>query len=67
MNTATYTLDIPNSDLTLFKSLAKKFGWNVKKKKEQKICRLDAALKAANEDILFETDDIDTLMNSLKE
>lgn len=31
------------------------------------MCRLDKAIKAAHEDMLFETDEIDVLMKSLKE
>ena len=33
MNTATYTLDVPATDISLFKSLIKKFGWVAKSKK----------------------------------
>ena len=67
MNTATYTLDIPANDINLFKSLIKKFGWVVKKQKEKQPCHLDRALKAANEEELFATNDIDVLMKSLTE
>ena len=31
MNTATYTLDVPATDISFFKSLIKKFGWVAKK------------------------------------
>ena len=47
MNTATYTLDVPATDISLFKSLIKKFGWVAKKQKAPKACRLDKALEAA--------------------
>ena len=47
MNTATYTLDVPTTDISLFKSLIKKFGWVAKKQKAPKTCRLDKALEAA--------------------
>lgn len=63
----TYYLNIPESDKSLFKSLVRKFGWTAKKQKTQTVCRLDKAIKAAHEDKLFETDDIDVLMKSLKE
>ena len=43
MNTATYTLDVPATDISLFKSLIKKFGWVAKKQKAPKACRLDKA------------------------
>ena len=33
MDTATYTLDVPTTDISLFKSLIKKFGWVTKKQK----------------------------------
>ena len=49
MNTATYTLDVPATDISLFKSLIKKFGWIAKKQKAPKACRLDKALEAAKE------------------
>ncbi|MDO4159369.1 MAG: hypothetical protein Q4D41_02815 [Prevotellaceae bacterium] len=62
-----YTLNIPASDAALFKSLIKRMGWKAKMQKPQKISRLEAAVKAAHEDELFETDDIDVLMKSLKE
>lgn len=43
MNTATYTLYVPATDISLFKSLIKKFGWVAKKQKAPKTCRLDKA------------------------
>lgn len=66
-NGLTYTLDIPANDRTFLLSLAKRMGWTAKKKSEQHICRLDKAIKAAHEDTLFETHDIDVLMKSLME
>ena len=63
----TYYLNIPESDKGLFKSLVKKFGWTAKEQKNQTVCSLDKAIKAAHEDKLFETDNIDVLMKSLKE
>lgn len=67
MNTATYTLDLPPCDVSFFKTLAKKFGWIAKKQPQKKCSRLDKAIKAANEEVLFATNDIDTLMKSLEE
>ena len=66
MNTIAYTIDIPDCDATLLKSLSKKFGWVLKKQKTQKICKLDEAIEAAKHDALFETNDIDVLMENLK-
>ena len=37
MNTATYTLDVPATDISLFKSLIKKFGGVPKSKKPLRI------------------------------
>lgn len=67
MNTAyaTYSLNIPTSDVTLLKSLAKKFGWTTKKESINKETRLDSAIKATKQEKLFETNDIDELMDSL--
>lgn len=65
MNTATYTLDVPATDISLFKSLIKKFGWVAKKQKAPKACRLDKALEAAKNEKLFATNDLDELMKSL--
>lgn len=65
MDTATYTLNVPMSDLKLFEALIQKFGWIAKRQKGNKPCRLDEALKAAEEEKLFETDDLDILMKSL--
>jgi len=62
-----YFLNINESDKNLFKSSVKKFGWTAKKQKLQNVCRLDKAIKAAHEDMMFEMDDIDVLMKSLKE
>ena len=62
-----YYLNIKESDKNLFKSSVKKFGWTAKKQKLQNVCRLDKAIKAAHEDMMFEMDDIDVLMKSLKE
>jgi hypothetical protein len=67
MDTATYTLDIPTTDISLFKSLIKKFGWVAKKQKAPKTCRLDKALEAAKNEKLFATNDLDELMKSLAE
>ena len=65
MTTATYTLDVPATDISLFKSLIKKFGWVAKKQKAPKACRLDKALEAAKNEKLFATNDLDELMKSL--
>ena len=65
MNTATYMLNVPVSDESLLEILVKKFGWIVKKQKSTKLNQLDKALKAANEEDLFATNDIDVLMKSL--
>lgn len=62
-----YTLSIPARDAHFFNSLIKRMGWKAKKQKAQKISRLDEAIKAAHEEELFETADIDVLMKSLKE
>lgn len=64
---STYVLNIPANDNSLFRSLVKRFGWIAKKQKTQHINHLDEAIKAAHEDDLFETKDIDTLMKSLTE
>ena len=53
MDTATYTLDVPTTDISLFKSLIKKFGWVAKKQKAPKTCRLDKALEAAKNEKLL--------------
>ena len=65
MNMATYTLNVPMRDLSLFEALIHRFGWIAKKQKEAKPCRLDEALKAAETEKLFETNDLDALMKSL--
>lgn len=65
MDTATYTLNVPMGDLKLFEALTKKFGWIARKQKTNTSCHLDKALKAAEEEVLFETNDLDTLMKSL--
>lgn len=68
MATTTYTLDIPSSDVGLFKALVKKFGWTVKKQSDKaSSCRLDEAIKAAETEKLFATNDLDELMKSLVE
>ena len=67
MNTTytTYSLNIPTSDVSLLESLAKKLGWTTKKESNKKTSRLDAAIKASSEEQLYETKDIDDLMDSL--
>ncbi len=67
MNTATYMLNVPISDERLLETLVKKFGWIIKKQKAAKLNHLDKALKAADEEELFATNDIDVLMKSLSE
>lgn len=51
----------------LQQNLVKKFGRMNKRQKSTVVCHLDKAIKAAHEDKLFETDDIDVFMKSLKE
>lgn len=65
MDIATYTLNVPVDDQNLLETLIKKFGWIAKKQKVTKSCRLDEALRAAEEEKLFETNDLDVLMKSL--
>lgn len=60
-------LNIKENDKNLFKSSVEKFCRTAKKQKLQNVCRLDKAIKAAHEDMMFEMDDIDVLMKSLKE
>ena len=67
MNTATYTLHVPTCDKALFEVLVRKMGWVVKQQDAVRQNRLDLALKAADEEELFATNDIDVLMNSLSE
>ncbi len=64
---ATYQLSVPSSDVNLFESLIKKFGWIAKKQNPIIESHLDKALKAADEEELFATNDIDVLMKSLSE
>ena len=65
MNTTTYTLDVPLKDVSFFENLIHRFGWIAKKQNKAESCRLDEALKAAETETLFETNDLDTLMKSL--
>ncbi len=59
MNTTTYTLDLPPCDVNFFKTLVKRFGWVAPKQPKNKQSHLEKAIKAANEDILFATNDIE--------
>ena len=66
MNTIVYKLDIPDSDVALLETLAKKFGWLLNKQTNtKKENHLDLALKAAETEKLFEANDLDVLMDSL--
>lgn len=65
MNTATYQLGVPSGDVHLLEILIKKFGWIAKKQNPAKESHLDKALKAADEEELFATNDIDALMAAL--
>ena len=62
-----YTLNIPTSDAQFFMSLVKKMGWSAKKQAPAKTTRLAKAIKAAHEEELFETNDINELMKMLEE
>ena len=62
----TYTIHVPVADKSILLSIAKRMGWVAKRKKSQKTCRLDEAIRASREDTLFETHDLYTLMKSLK-
>ena len=63
----TYTVNVPVSDKNIQLSLAKRMGWTAHRKTGQRICHLDEAIRAAKEDTLFETNDINILMQSLNE
>ena len=63
----TYTINVPVSDKNILLSLAKRMGWTARRKTGQRICRLDEAIRAAKEDTLFETNNINILMQSLNE
>ena len=65
MDTATYTLNVPMGDQKLFEALIHRFGWIAKRHKGYAPSRLDEALKAVEEEELFETKDLDVLMKSL--
>lgn len=67
MATTTYTLNVPAGDQKLFEVLIQKLGWIAKRQNSKKSCHLDEALKAAEEEDLFETNDLDVLMKSLTE
>lgn len=67
MATATYTLNVPTNDVSLFNALIKKLGWIATRQKTFKANYLDKALEAAEKEQLFETNDLDVLMKSLVE
>lgn len=67
MATATYTLNVPTNDVSLFNALIKKFGWIATRQKTLEANHLDKALEAAEKEQLFETNDLDVLMKSLVE
>lgn len=62
----TYTIHVPVADKSILLSIAKRMGWVAKREKVQKKCRLDEAIRASHEGTLFETNDLHTLMESLK-
>lgn len=53
MATATYTLNVPTNDVSLFNALIKKFGWIATRQKTLKANHLDKALEAAEKEQLF--------------
>lgn len=64
IDSRTFTLQIPQSDVRFLSALAKKMGW---KKKEQpaKKCRLDAALKDVEKGNIKTFDNVESLMDYL--
>ena len=48
------------------RSISKKMVGSQERQRAQKVCRLDEALAAASHDALFETKDLDVLMESLR-
>ena len=58
-------MDVPMRDISFFEDLIHRFGWIAKKQNKAKPIHLDKALKAAETEKLFETNDLDTLMKSL--
>lgn len=64
INTRTFTLQVPQNDVRLLSTLAKKMGWTKKEQPSPK-CKLDAALEEVEKGKLESFDSIDALMDYL--
>lgn len=64
INSRTFTLQVPQSDVRFLSALAKKMGWT-KKEQTKKKCGLDAALKEVEKGNLKSFDNMDSLMDYL--
>ncbi len=60
-------LSVPQVDVSFLRSLARRMGWEIAKGKKASVCHLDKAIASSKRDPLFETNDIDELMNALSE
>lgn len=63
--TATYSMNVPASDASLLRSLAKRFGWTVKRLRtatSSKKCELDKALDDFERGNVKKFDTVDDMM-----
>lgn len=68
VNTRTYTLQIPQSDVRLLSALAKKMGWEkkqVKNKTRVRKCSVDIALEEIALGNVGHTKDVDDLFKQI--
>lgn len=62
INNATFPVTVPDCDIKLFKEIAKKFGWNVGKRKKTGI---EEALEDIKAGRVYPIDDIDAYFRKL--
>lgn len=66
--TAVYTMSVPENDISLLRSLAKRFGWTAKRQRTQKstkACHLDQALEDFEKGDVKTFDSVDEMMDFL--
>lgn len=61
--TINYNIAVPSSDEPLLRTLIERMGWRIRV--TRRTARLDAAIKAADTEPLFESNDINAVMADL--
>ena len=57
----TFTLTVPKADVNFFKTMAKKMGWTIERKRKKLYSAYELSLKDLDEGRVYEAKDVDDL------